>query len=196
MASQPFAGLTEQDYLALERAAEFKSEFVDGEMNARSGVTSRHSILTVRLGVVLMHQLQAGKYFAYNSDLRVRSAKSQSYLYPDLSVASSEDISPDEDILETPTVIVEVLSPSTADYDHGKKFSIYREIPSLKDYLLVHTQEIMIEHFTPQADGSWLLAYHKGMDTIVELKSIGCSIALKDIYSGVFPENTDIQAQS
>ena len=192
MASQPIARLTEQDYLALERAAEFKSEFVDGKMYPRSDVTSRHSILTVHLGVVLMNQLQTLKYVVYNSDLRVRAAKSQSYVYPDLSVAANEDVSLDADILETPTVIVEVLSPSTSDYDHGKKFAIYREIPSLKDYLLVHTQEIMIEHFTPQTDGRWLLAYHKGMDAVVELKSIGCTIALKDIYSGVFPENTDI----
>ena len=196
MATQPVVRLTEQDYLALERAAEFKSEFVDGEMYARSAVTSRHSRLTVRLAFVLMNQLQGSKCFVFNSDLRVRAPKSQSYLYPDLSVAYGEDDSLDGDILENPTVIVEVLSPSTADYDHGKKFSIYREIPSLKDYLLVHTQEIMIEHFTPQADGSWLLAYHKGMDAVVELKSISCTIALKDIYSGVFPANAGIQAQA
>ena len=123
----------------------------------------------------------------FNSDMRVRIAKSKNYLYPDLSVVCGVETSLEVDNLENPTVIVEVLSPSTADYDHGKKFSIYREIPSLKDYLLVHTQEIMIEHFTPQVDGSWLLTYHNGMDALVEVKSIGCSIALQDIYSGVFP---------
>ncbi len=126
--------------------------------------------------------------------MRIRIAKSKNYLYPDLSVVCGEEESLEVDIIENPTVIAEVLSPSTADYDHGKKFSIYREIPSLKDYLLVHTQEILIEHFTPQADGNWLLAYHQGMDAVVELKSIGCSIALKDIYSGVFPADQAIQA--
>ena len=196
MASQPIVGLTEQDYLSLERAAEFKSEFVDGEMYAMSGGTSRHSHLAMTLGSELIGQLRGRKCLVFSSDMKVRIAKSKNYLYPDLSIVCGVEKSFEVDVLENPAVIVEVLSPSTADYDHGKKFSIYREIPSLKDYLLVHTQEIMIEHFTPQADGSWLLAYHKGMDAVVELKSIGCSIALKDIYSGVFPENTDIQAQS
>ncbi len=191
MASQPIVGLTEQDYLALERAAEFRSEFVDGEMYAMSGGTSRHSRLAIRFAVALDIQLKGRKCLVFSSDMQVRIAKSKNYLYPDLSVVCGEEESFEVDVLENPAVIVEVLSPSTADYDHGKKFSIYREIPSLKDYLLVHTQEIMIEHFTPQADSSWLLAYHKGMDAVVELKSIACSIALRDIYSGVFPENTD-----
>ena len=194
MASQLIVGLTEQDYLALERAAEFKSEFVDGEMYAMSGGTSRHSYLAVRFAVALESQLRGRKCMVLNSDMRVRIAKSKNYLYPDLSVVCGVETSLEVDNLENPTVIVEVLSPSTADYDHGKKFSIYREIPSLKDYLLVHTQEIMIEHFTPQVDGSWLLTYHNGMDALVEVKSIGCSIALKDIYSGVFPEHQAIQA--
>ena len=86
MASQPIVGLTEQDYLALERAAEFKSEFVDGEMYAMSGGTSRHSYLAMKLGFELMGQLKGRKCMVFNSDMRVRIAKSKNYLYPDLSV--------------------------------------------------------------------------------------------------------------
>ncbi len=84
--------------------------------------------------------------------------------------------------MTNPIVIGEILSPSTADYDHGKKFEIYREIPSLKDYLLIHSDEIFIEHFTRNLDGNWLLSDHKGTDAIVELPSIGCRLSLTEIY--------------
>ena len=186
MATQPSTMLSEQDYLALDRAAEYKSEFVDGEMYAMSGGTGRHSHLALRLAFELMNQLQGCNCLVYNSDMRVRVGKRRSYVYPDLSVVCGGSIILDDDLLESPIVIVEVLSPSTEDYDHGKKFALYREIPSLKDYLLVHTDEVLIEHFAPQADGNWLVSYHKGMDAVVQLISIGCSIALKDLYYGLF----------
>jgi Uma2 family endonuclease len=186
MATQPSPRLTEQDYLALDRAAEYKSEFVDGAMHAMSGGTGRHSQLALRLALELMNQLKGRNCLVYNSDMRVRAGKRYNYFYPDLSVACGGSITLDGDVLESPIVIAEVLSPSTEDYDHGKKFAMYREIPSLKDYLLVHTEEVLIEHFTPQADGSWLLSYHKGMDAVVELVGIGCTVVLKDIYRGLF----------
>ncbi len=178
--------LSEQDYLALDRAAEYKSEFVDGEMYAMSGGTGRHSRLAIRLIVVLENQLEGGNCLVYNSDMRVHVGKRHSYVYPDLSVVCGGSIVLDDDLLESPIVIAEVLSPSTEDYDHGKKFALYREISSLKDYLLVHTDEVLIEHFAPQADGNWLVSYHKGMDAVLQLASIGCFIALKDVYRGLF----------
>ncbi len=83
-------------------------------------------------------------------------------MYPDLSVACGGSIVLDDDLLESPIVVAQVLSPSTEDYDHGKKFALYREISSLKDYLLVHTDQVLIEHFTPQAEGAGLVSQGNG----------------------------------
>ena len=117
-----------------------------------------------------------------------RPPLSVSYFYPDVSVVCGE-VERDkdsDDILTNPTVIVEVLSPSTADYDHGKKFAHYRQIPSLKDYLLVHTGEILIEQYTRQANGDWLLSEHDGMEAEVRLASIDCTITLRAIYEEAY----------
>ena len=184
MATQPFPKLTEHDYLALDRAADFKSEFVDGEMYAMSGGTFRHGGLAVNLVISLGTQLRGSHFRVFNSDVRVRTAKKGSYLYPDLSVVCGpiERFEGADDILANPVVIGEVLFPSTAD--HGTKFEIYREIPALMDHLLVHSDEMFIEHFTRQPDGNWLLSDHKGTDAFVELPSTGCRITLVEIYEG------------
>ena len=184
MATLPIAKLTEHDYLALDRASHFKSEYVNGEMYAMSGGTFRHGGLAVNLVISLGTQLRGRNCRVFNSDVRVRAAKKGNYLYPDLSVVCGpiETFEGADDILANPIVIGEVLSPSTADYDHGTKFEIYREIPSLVDYLLVHTDEMFIEHFTRQPDGNWLLSDRKGADAVVELPNIGCKLVLTEIY--------------
>ena len=193
MATQPIVRLTEQDYLSTDRASEHKSEYVDGEMYAMSGGSLRHSRLAVRSIVVLENQLSGRNCRVYNSDARVLCAKKRSYLYPDVSVVcgAEEALESTDDILVNPTIIVEVLSPSTADYDHGKKFAIYREIPSFNDYLLVHSDEVLIEQYTRQPAGNWLLSDHKGIEAVVELRSIGCTVALKDIYGSMFERNAE-----
>ncbi len=180
--------LTEDEYLALDRAADYKSEFVDGKMYAMAGVGLRHSSLGVRMISELVGKLRGRNCEVFNGDARVRAAKTGSYLYPDVSVicGTVETYQGTDDILVNPCVIVEVLSPSTADYDHGKKFAIYREIPSLNDYLLVHTDEILIEQYARRSDGKWLLSDHAGMDSMLHLGSIGCTLSLKDIYEGAF----------
>ena len=183
MATQPIPSLTEQDYLALDRAAEYKSEFVNGEMYAMAGGSLLHSLLAAGLIGELRVQLRGRSCHVYTSDARVRTPKSTSYFYPDLSVVCGETQTHagSDDILVNPSVIVEVLSPSTSDYDHGTKFAHYREIPTLQDYLLVHTEEILIEHYARQPDGNWLLSERTGRDATVTL-SIGCTLALDLIY--------------
>jgi len=135
MAAQPIPPLTEQEYLSLDRAAEYKSEFVDGEIFAMAGGTLRHSSVSSRLIIEFGRQLEGRRCTVFNSDARVRSAKSRSYFYPDVSVVSGEPLTHEDsdDILINPSVIAEVLSPSTADYDYGKKFKRYRDIPTLKE---------------------------------------------------------------
>ena len=188
MATQPVVRLTEQDYLALERAAEYKSEFVDGEMYAMSGSSYRHSDLAGAINAEFRLQLKGRKCRVFNSDVRVRSAMGSSYFYPDLSIVCSniQSYENSNDILTNPIVIVEVLSPSTSDYDHGKKFAHYREIPTLQDYLLVHTEDILIEQFTRQPNGNWLLSEHRGMDDELDIASVNCRLTLRSIYEDAF----------
>ena len=184
MATQPVPRLTEEEYLAFDRAADYKSEFVDGEMYAMSGGRLRHADLAVSIAAELWLQLKGRKCRVFNSDARVRASEGQAYFYPDISVVCGEPKTHanSNDTLINPTVIVEVLSPSTSDYDHGKKFACYREIPTLQNYVLVHTDDILIEQFTRQPNGDWLLSEHRGIEGSLAISSIDCSLSLRSIY--------------
>jgi Uma2 family endonuclease len=183
--TSPAARLTEQDYLALERAAKHKSEFVSGEMFAMSGGSARHSRLAGRIFSKLDEQLEGSGCAPFTSDLRVRTPLGDQF-YPDVSVACGPMQNPgaSKDVYTNPVVIVEVLSPSTADYDRGLKFVLYREIPSLSDYLIFHWDAIHVEHYTRQRNDSWLLQHHHGDDARIPLPSIRCELALGSIYAG------------
>lgn len=183
MATQPRPSLTAQEYLALDRAAEFKSEFVDGIMYATAGGSIRHSLLAAQLIADLTAQLR-GRCSVLTSDARVWTPVSGAYFFPDVSVVCGDPQTQEgsDDTLTNPCLIAEVLSPSTADYDHGKKFAHYREIPTLDIYLLIHPDKILIEHFARQSDGNWLLSEHRGLDANVALPSLNCAIALNRIY--------------
>ena len=190
MATQPIIPITELDYLTLESAAEYKNEFVDGEIYAMPGGTPRHARLGALLTGIIEIQLRGRDCRAFSSSLKIKAEKSGSYLYPDLSVVCGplERVEATNEAVANPTVLFEVLSPSTADYDHGKKFAIYREIPTLKDYLLIHSEEVFVEHFTLQPDGSWILRDHKGIDAVVDIPNIQCTLNLKELYDGVFDD--------
>ena len=187
MATVPLPRLTEEDYLRIERAAETKSEFVDGEMYAMSGGSLPHGLLSARWIGELIAQLKGRGCFVYSSDVKVRSNRTGSYVYPDVSVVCGQPQTHQgaDDILTNPTIIIEVLSPSTAGYDHGKKFALYREIPSLQDYILVHTDEPLVEKFSRQP-GSWLFREYTGLDASVHVASIDCRVDLVEIYAGIF----------
>ena len=143
MASNAATKVTEEQYLAIDRAAEFRSELIDGEIIAMSGGSLRHSGVKMNLALEVGNALRGGSCRAFDSDLRVR-VSSRMYTYPDLTIVCGKPILADErqDILLNPKVIVEVLSPSTEYYDRGAKFQRYREIDSLTDYILVDTVKI------------------------------------------------------
>ena len=171
----------------MERAAETKSEFVDGEIFAMSGGTRAHSLLATRWIRILGDKLLGRNCTVFNSDLRVRTRRTGSYVYPDVSVVCEEPQANrnTEDILTNPTVVIEVLSPSTAKFDRGKKFELYREIPSLRDYILVHSDAVLVEQHSRQADG-WLFREYRGVESMVHIASIDCTVALMDVYENVF----------
>ncbi|HXM40206.1 MAG TPA: Uma2 family endonuclease [Bryobacteraceae bacterium] len=186
MASNPVSKLTEEEYLAIERAAELRSEFVDGEMFAMSGGTNRHGRIQRNLIGELYMGLRSGACEPFGSDSRVK-VSSRAYVYPDVTVVCGERaaIEEDDDILTDPVAVFEVLSPSTEKYDRGLKFQLYRSIDSVKDYVLVNQEQVRIEQFTRQPDGTWILHDYLGRDETLTIDSIGVAIPLQRIYDKV-----------
>jgi Uma2 family endonuclease len=187
MATQSIPRVNEEEYLRLERAAEYKSEFLDGEIFAISGGSLRHSYLASNWTALLNSRLKGKGCYVFTSDARVRTPKTGSYLYPDVSVACGgpQTHQNSNDILVNPQVLIEVLSPFTAGYDHGKKFECYREIPSLREYVLVHADLAHVEHYVRQPDASWIFREYRGLEAAVPIASIDCNVPLADVYSGV-----------
>ncbi|MDB6109209.1 MAG: hypothetical protein JWR69_959 [Pedosphaera sp.] len=189
----PIHRLTEAEYLKLERQADFKSEFFGGEMSARSGGSRWHSLIATNLAREFSTRLRGRPCVAYSSDLRVKAEASGLYTYPDLSVVCGEQRFVDEqvDALLNPTVFVEVLSDSTEAYDRGKKFELYRQIPSLQEYLLVSQREPRIEQFIRQSGGEWLLRDAVGLNTQLALPSLQINVTLAEVFANVeFPPAT------
>ena len=195
---QPKPYLTPEEYLTLERQAETKSEYWQGEVYALAGASRRHNLVAFNLAATLGVQLKSRPCEAYTSDMRVKVARADHYSYPDVTVvcgqAEFEDRS--EDTLLNPTVLIEVLSPSTEAYDRGAKFEFYRTLESLTDYLLISQSKPIIEHFTRQPDERWLLSTYKGLEAVAAIPSIGCDLRLADVYDKVTWPAEDVRHRS
>lgn len=187
MSSQPETYLTPEEYLALEREAEYKNEYFAGEIYAMVGASRKHNLISSNIVWTLVAQLKAKSCEVYSSDMRVKAPATDSYMYPDVSVVCGEPEFEDKyvDTLLNPVLIIEILSRSTASYDRIKKFGYYRTIESLSEYLLVAQDEYKVEQYVRQADGRWLLSDIRSLEGMVELSSVGCMLALKDVYDKV-----------
>jgi Uma2 family endonuclease len=184
MASMPVSPLTEEQYLHLEREAETKSEFHDGQMFAMAGGSPNHSALANRMGSLLDRQMPPGCR-TFNSDLRIKVPAAGLYTYADCSVICGDlqYANGQRDVVLNPLLIAEVLSPSTEGYDRGKKFEIYRTIPSFREYLIVHQDRPRVEHYSRQDDNSWLLRDHEGPGAVPTIARLNIQILLADLYS-------------
>jgi Uma2 family endonuclease len=187
MSSQPTIFLTPEEYLALERKAEDKSEYVDGEIVAMTGASRKHNLIVFNLTGEIRQQLKGRSCEAYSNDMRVRIPSRRLYTYPDMAVVCGEPQLEDNefDTLLNPTLIIEVLSEPTELSDRGKKFGFYRTIESLEEYLLIAQDECRIEQYVRQADGGWLLSEHRSPEDTVKLNSIQCSLELREVYDKV-----------
>lgn len=179
-------------YLAQERVALTKHEYIDGVVREMPGASLEHNIVTGNLITVLNLQLwDRDGFFVLPSDLRIRIPNTNRFTYPDVVVVSGEEPRFTDDAVDTvlnPTVLFEVLSESTEAYDRGKKFASYQTIPSLQQYVLVSQDEPRIEIFTRDTDGEWKYNSVHGLENIATLRSIGTAIALKDVYRKIpFP---------
>jgi Uma2 family endonuclease len=186
MSSQPKTYLTPEEYLAIERQSEYKSEYFDGEIFAMTGASRPHNLISINTAAALLQQLKDKPCEIYSSDMRVRVPATNLYTYPDVVVACDPKFEDDKfDTLLNPTLIIEVLSPSTASYDRIKKFGYYRMIQSLAEYLLIAQDEYKVEQYIKQPDGRWLLSDIGSLEEVVELPSIQCTLRLAEVYARV-----------
>lgn len=193
MAAEPKRTMTREEYLAFERASEVKHEFVDGEVYAMAGASERHNLIFGGVFGSLLNQLRGRGCRVYPSDMRVKMEALGLYAYPDLSIVCgpSQFEKDGRDTLLNPAVLIEILSPSTEIYDRTRKFRRYRTIPSFQEYVLIAQDEPTIEHYARQADGQWLYALVEGLEATLTLPTVGCALALAEVYEQVAFEPGD-----
>jgi len=183
---QPF--ISQEEYLTTERLALEKHEYFNGEIFAMSGTTRYHNRLFRNLYIGIGNHLKGKKCTPYGSDLRIHVYKNSLYTYPDISIVCDKEEYLDDtfDTLTNPTIIIEILSASTKEYDRGSKFKLYREIPSLKEYILVDSEAINIESYTKNDNQTWTLNEYKNVNDIFTITAIDYKISLEEIYLNVF----------
>jgi Uma2 family endonuclease len=180
--------ISPEEYLANERESPDKHEYFDGEIFLMAGTSEEHANISSNINASLHFQLKKRPCKSYQSDLRVYIPATGLYTYPDVIVVCGKPQLLEDAYLDTllnPNLIVEVLSPSTADYDKGTKFDHYRTIESLKEYVLVWQDKKRVARYTKQADGSWVLRDFIGEDAEIVLTSIDCKLLVEDIYDKV-----------
>ena len=184
--------LTSEAYIASERKATLKSEYLSGEIVAMSGASDTHNLITMNTSTALYNQLADRRCRVYASDMRVGIGAGTSYFYPDVAVVCDKPRFEDDafDTLINPQVIVEVLSRSTAGYDRGEKFARYRQLESLQEYILISQDQVQVEHYFRQGT-RWVLTEFRALADRLPLVSIGAELSLHQIYRFVEVETED-----
>ena len=187
MSSLPKTYLTPEEYLAFERQCEYKNEYYNGEVFAMTGASRPHNLILVNLGREVSQQLKGRPCETYTSDMRVLIPSTTNYFYPDLVVVCGEPRFADGhfDTLLNPTLVIEVLSPSTEDFDRGRKFEQYRKIGSLMEYVLVSQDRMHVERYGRRPEGDWLLSEFNDPEGTLKLISVECELAMSEVYRNV-----------
>lgn len=177
---------TIEEYLEMEQTSQEKHEYYQGEVFAMSGPKVPHGIISGNTFLALGNQLKGKRCRPFNGEQRIHIEQNTLFTYPDIFVVCGEIETRNNDDwnILNPTVIVEILSPSTRDYDRGQKFKLYRDIPSLKEYVLIDSESINVEIFFLNNEGYWELREHKSIEDSFVLKSIQVKLDLKEIYEG------------
>jgi Uma2 family endonuclease len=184
VSTRPEHRYTDEEYLAIDRASDAKSEYLDGVIYAMGGASARHVQIVGNVARELGNQLRDKPCIVYSTDLRVRVSRQGLYAYPDVVVVCGQPVFSDDelDTVINPLLIVEVLSSSTKNYDRGEKFERYRSIPTLQEYLLVAQDKLHIERYLRQSDGAWVLRETDSADATIDLVSVGCRLPAAEIY--------------
>ena len=179
---KPF--VTPEEYLEIERHAEYKSEYYNGEIFALAGASHYHNLIALNFATFLNSRLKEKNCYVYNNDMRLFIESYSLYTYPDIMVICGEIKFGDDrkDIVLNPLLIIEVLSKSTESYDRGKKFEFCRSIPSLKEYIMVSSDRTLIETYSKDEKKQWVLKDENSPEASAQISSLDLQIPLKDIY--------------
>jgi len=183
---------TVSEYLSLERNARERHEYRNGEIVAMAGGTYNHSLICANLIRELGNALKGKPCRVLDSNLRVATPRAPLYTYPDISVICGKpQFDPNDEFKETvlnPTLLVEVLSPSTEGFNRGEKFTRFRTLESFREYVLISQDVARAEILYRQEDGTWLFAAVSGMDKRIRLANVDIELSLAEIFAGVeFP---------
>jgi Uma2 family endonuclease len=173
------------EYLDWDRQQTVRHEFFDGEVVSQAGGTRTHSLIGTNTSRAIGNLLDDHECEAHGSDMRIHIEATGYYAYPDVSVVCPPVEGEADDVISNPVLVVEVLSPSTEDFDRGTKFGHYRQIPSLRDYLVISQDKARIEHHSRTEDGLWLLRDVEGLDETLHLTSLDRDLSISEVYAKV-----------
>jgi Uma2 family endonuclease len=189
--------MSPEQFLAMDRAAERKSEYYDGEVVAMTGASLRHNRIVANLIAALHGHLRRGPCEVLPSDMRVWNPVRRSYTFPDVVVVCGRPLLADEqrDVLLNPTLLIEVLSDSTESLDRGAKAEGFRRLESLQEYLLVSQREVRVERYRRYGERQWMLTEALDAGDVLDLDGVGCTLALSDVYENVFDSEPEAGAE-
>ncbi len=176
-----------EEYLKLEEAAEFRSEYHDGKIIPMAGGTPNHNQIALNLSGALNFATKGQPYRIFMNDLRLWIPSKRVYTYPDVMVVAGklELAEGRKDTITNAVMVAEVLSKSTADYDRGGKFKLFRSIPSFREYVLIDQYEMHVEQFCKRDDNKWVLSEYDGADAVLALSSVSFEMSLGEMYDRV-----------
>lgn len=177
---------TIQEYLDMERESLTKHEYYKGEIFAMAGASNRHNVIFKNTYGNLFIALKGKSCQPYGSDMRIHIPENSLFTYPDISIICGDISSSneDEDSATQPSVIIEILSPSTSNYDRGDKFVLYRAISALKEYILIDSETVHVEHFAINKEGLWQLKEHNNLEDKISIETLNVQLALEEVYEG------------
>ncbi|MEH1873380.1 Uma2 family endonuclease [Nostoc sp.] len=189
---------TPEEYLELEEAAEYKSEYIDGQIITMAGGTINHNRIGGNFYAVLNFAFRQQEYEVFNSDMRLWIHQKRIYTYPDVTVIAGEPefFNNRTDIITNPQIIVEVLSKSTKNYDSEDKFQAYRTISTFQEYLLIDQTRIHIDQFSKTGKKQWTLREYDDEDEAIALVTVPFEISLQDLYNKVNFEPVESEGES
>jgi Uma2 family endonuclease len=190
MATQPVPHFTPEEYLEYDRNSEFKNEYIYGEIVPMVGATPWHGLISANTGRAFGNRYSAHGCRVFDSSVRVCLNRATIYAYPDTTVVCGQLEYSDEkkDTVTNPKIVVEVLSPTTKNYDLGEKLRMYWSIASLTDVLLIEQKKVWIEYWFRAPGGEWSKRVLENLDDILRIGSADCEIPVTELYAGVeFP---------
>ncbi|MEQ1637829.1 MAG: Uma2 family endonuclease [Methylococcales bacterium] len=192
MSSIPKPRLSAEDYLAIEAANTYKSEYLEGDIWAMAGASEAHVTIALNLAVLLREQLKGSPCRVYLTDMKVKVETANAFFYPDVFVSCEPREQHNSLYKQQPVFIAEVLSPSTEAFDRGKKFAYYRQLDSLQHYWLIDSQSMAVDCFTRGSDGDWILHTANEPEQVLTLDKLPGQYAVQAIYDDVvFEDLTD-----